>query len=168
MIDLRSYSSREKFILGGAASTALLALLPWFRLSFAEVDPAMAEFFKDAAQDASMNALRCTEGLLAWLASLATIAFVIADRGGLLPWAERARCAAPLVSASVSVLCMLLFMERGGNFSAMGIAGGRTFFFYVALVAMVLAGFHAFQRWQATASLPCADSADPSLHTTAV
>ena len=173
MIDLHSYTSREKFILGGAAGAALLALLPLFRLSFAGVDPDMAEFFKDSAADASMNALRCTEGLLAWLGALATLAFVIADRGGFLSaWTKRTRRLAPLLACAVSVVCMLVFMERGGSFSAMGISGGRTVFFYASFAAMAFALFHAFQRWTAVTVVSVDASADTkiarSLQTTAV
>ncbi len=176
MIDLHAYNSREKFILGGAGGAALLALLPWFRLSFVDVDPAMAEFFKDSAADASMNALRCTEGLLAWLGALATAAFVVADRGGFLSaWTKRTRRLAPLLACAASIACMLVFMERGGSFSAMGamgITGGRTVFFYASFAAMAFALFHAFQRWSALAVVPVDASADTriarSLQTTAV
>jgi hypothetical protein len=140
------FDAREKVVAGGAAAAALLGFFPWFQVSFAGLGPEMAQFF--GAANTSANALQFTEGVLAWLAALAVVALVLADRGQVVPWSARGRRLAVAVAAGVSLLFMLAFLLRGGSFAAEGVRAGRTVWFYLALLAMGLAGWQAWARWQ--------------------
>ena len=143
-MDLSSMTQTEKIILGCCAASAVLALLPWFSVSFEGPMQHMAEM-----GGGSFNAFGVAEGVLAFLAILATAGLLLADRAGVLKWQPKNRLLAPLIGSAAAVLLMLIFMTRGGSVNMMGVSSGRTIWFYLALLAMAFATFQAFQRWGA-------------------
>lgn len=139
---MNQWSQAEKIIVGCCAAAAVLCFLPWWSVSFAM--PGIAETV------ASANAFNSTEGVLAFLFIIATGGLVCADRAGMLPWQRKTVLLAPFASAAGAVVFVLVFLGRaGGDFGPM--SGGRTVWSFVALIAMGVAAFQAFKRWQSTA-----------------
>lgn len=138
--------SRDKVILGCCAVATVVGFLPWYQVSFAGADPAMAEFFASAANHARANAFGASEGLLAWLAALATAALVVAERDHMLPWPVHASRWAAVASAGLSLLFLVSFFGHGSTYTAIGVSGGRTVWFYAALLAMSVATWQAVDR----------------------
>ena len=139
---MQDLSPREKFIAGGAALMALLAFFPWIRVSYGGAE--MGELVGGP----NVNGFWFTEGVIAFIAALATFGLVCADRAGMLPWPARTRLLAPLAASGVGTLCMVICFGRFGGAANQMISLGRSMWFYLALVAMGFATFHAFQRWK--------------------
>jgi hypothetical protein len=138
----------EKALVLSSGAAAVLCFLPWFSMSASgEAGETLVGLAQMSGQ-ASANAFGNTSGILAFLAAVATVGMVIGDRSGSLPWERKTGLVAPLVSSAVGVLCMFVFMGSVKSFEGLGISGGRTFWFYLALVAMIVAGWNAFRRWQ--------------------
>ncbi|MEZ5964936.1 MAG: hypothetical protein R3F56_13935 [Planctomycetota bacterium] len=145
---MRDLTSSEKFILCGAGATALLAFFPWISVSMGNNE--MGEIFKQfgaAAGGPSGNGFSSGWGVGAFLAAVATCVLVAADRSGMLPWQPPARLLAPLASSGLALLCLLVVFGRVSSASTPMVSVGRSMWFYLALVAMGFATFHAFQRW---------------------
>jgi hypothetical protein len=148
---MRDLTQREKSILGGAAASALLAFLPWLKVTFGGED----------VQVGSANGFSGADGVLAFLAALATAGLVLADRAGALPWPARTRLLAPLASAGAALLCLIIYFGRSGGSMAGPVAVSRTLWFYLALAGMAFAAFQAFQRWTEGARPGGAGAAPP-------
>jgi len=158
---MRDLTPREKFILGGAAATALLCFFPWVSVSVG--GEGLGEMFKQMGGGSAQggNGFSSAEGVIAFLAALATVGLVVADRAGKLPWPQPTRLVAPLVSAGVAMLCLLIAFGRFSSVSSPMVSVSRSFWFYIALIAMGFATFHAFQRW--TEGSKSITASDPSV-----
>ena len=163
---MRELTPREKFIVGGAAGAAVLAFFPWISVSFGGGE--MGEMFKQlggaSGGGSGGNGFSTFEGVLAFLAALGTGGLVLADRAGVLPWPARTRLLAPLASAGLALLCLLIFFGRAGGVSNPMVSVGRSFWFYVALLAMGFAAFHAYHRFSEggkASDTPAAPSSPP-------
>src|SRR5262245_52989711 len=108
---MRDLTQREKLIVGGAGATAVLAFFPWISVSFGE---GMGEVFKQmgGVRATGGNGFSSAEGVIAFLAALTTGGLVLADRAAKLPWPQPTRLLAPLASAAVAALCLLIFFGR--------------------------------------------------------
>jgi len=147
---MRDLTDREKMILGGAGASAMLTFLPWIKFSFG--DEGMGDLIRSfGGAPPTPNNFSILEGVLSFLAAVATVALVWADRTGALSWPPRKRLLAPLVSAGGGLLCLLILFGRiGGKIEGpFDMSVGRTIWFWLAVGAMAFATFHAYQRWNA-------------------
>lgn len=135
----------EKIVAACCGLAAVLCFLPWFTLSFGGEMAHMG----DMLGAASANAFDSTEGVLAFVSVLAALGLLLAGRSGALPWSRKTVLLAPLLATGLAALFMLIFLSRGGTMNMPGMfSGGRTVWFYVALIAVGTAVYHAFVLWQ--------------------
>lgn len=144
----------ERTLVASSAAAAVLCFLPWFSMSATGEAGEMLIGMAAMSGQASANAFGNTAGILAFLAAVATAGMVIGDRSGSFPWERKTGLIAPLVSSAAGVLCMFVFMGSVNSFHGAGISAGRTFWFYLALAAMITAGWQAFRRWQEGMATP--------------
>lgn len=140
------FTISEKWILGASAAAAVLCLLPWYGVSF-DAEAGRGLELNPITGGANANAFDSAFGVIAFLAILAAIGLLFADRAGALPWPRDKRLLAPFAAIVVAFACTLLFITQTDDVEMMGISAGRTFWFWLTLVAIGIAGFHAWQRW---------------------
>jgi len=143
---MRDLTQREKFIIGGTAAMAVLTFLPWISVKFDGEE--IGELFKQmGAAPGGANGFSSAEGVIAFLGAVATVGLVLADRAGALAWPARTLLLVPLVTTGVSALCLVIFLGRSGGGVTGPVSVGRSFWFYIAVLASCFATFHAFQRF---------------------
>jgi len=143
---MRDLTQREKFIIGGTGAMAVLTFFPWLSVSFE--GEGMGELFKQlGAAPGNANGFSSTEGVIAFLGAVATVGLVLADRAGALVLPARTLLLVPLVTTGVSALCLVIFLGRSGGGTTGPVSVGRSFWFYIAVLALCFATFHAFQRF---------------------
>ncbi len=150
-------SSNQKLASGLAAGAAVLCFLPWFEIKFSGE---MGQVFQSLAQSshAQMNTsatgFQFTEGILAFIAAVVAAAATPASASGLLPM-DRGRSALTTLSASaLALLCMVVFLGRSssGTTTGMGVSGGQTPWFFLALILASGATFLAYRECRALQS----------------
>ena len=144
---MSQWSQAEKIIVGCCGIAAVLCFLPWWSVSMSM--PGGTETL------GSSNAFQSTWGVLAFLATIVAGGLVAADRSGMLPWGRKTALLAPFAAAAGAVVFMLVFFgEAGRDLGPFGqmMSGSRTVWFFAALIAMGVAAFQTFKRWQSSAA----------------
>ena len=137
-------------VAGCSALAAALCFMPWYTISFAGEMGAAVQAFGEAGVNMGKNAFDFSEGVMAFLLALVAAGTIPAEKAQILRLHPRASRSVPLVACAGAILCMLFFLGGSGarNIDMMPFSAGKTAWFYVSLVLMVVAGYHAFKRCQ--------------------
>ena len=147
----RPLTPEEKLLVGGAAATAVLCFLPWWSISFGSDAKEAMKGMGHMLDGKSVNAFSFTEGVIVFIGSLATAGVPFAISQGLLKLDAKLAVMLPLATSAVAAICALIFWSHSGSEAAsVGMSAGKTFWFYVALLAIGFTVFRAFKSWQAS------------------